>query len=246
VSRQDKLKTGTREQVLDKLAEIARRLSELDGAIGRLKPSDERHAVLRSIVRFAADQLHSLQVLYTFATEFRAWVARNLYETLLWCRYVLASDESLTSFTTGVQWDEIEMLEGLASVAPEEERSFGRRAQQIRRSLAKQGRSVAKSKRPKPLSEEVGAGREHEGFYKLYSKYVHPTAWLLYGPRDRVHDREVRNIFLIKAQVYAVEIGRMVSTATGVDAGGWTRGREEVAPKEVAQHPATPKGAGPQ
>lgn len=53
------------------------------------------------------------------------------------------------------------------------------------------------------LAASSGASEEYDAFYKLYSKYVHPSAYYLMGDHRQVHSGEVRDIFLDRAVIYA-------------------------------------------
>jgi len=52
------------------------------------------------------------------------------------------------------------------------------------------------------LADECGAKEEYEAFYKLYSKYAHPSAYYLMGDYRQVHAGWVRDIFLDRAVLY--------------------------------------------
>lgn len=52
------------------------------------------------------------------------------------------------------------------------------------------------------LATRTGAEDEYRGFYKLYSKYAHPSAYLLFADRREVWSGYVRDIFLDRAVRY--------------------------------------------
>lgn len=53
------------------------------------------------------------------------------------------------------------------------------------------------------LAAKTGAEEEYKSFYKLYSKYAHPSAYLLMADRREVWSGYVRDIFLDRAVRYA-------------------------------------------
>lgn len=53
------------------------------------------------------------------------------------------------------------------------------------------------------LAETTGALDEYKSFYKLYSKYAHPSAYLLMADRRQVWSLYARKIFLDRAVLYA-------------------------------------------
>lgn len=54
-------------------------------------------------------------------------------------------------------------------------------------------------------AEAVGEKAEYEAFFKLYSKYVHPSSFLLNGNPKSVHSPVFFNILVIQAQRYAAD-----------------------------------------
>lgn len=65
-----------------------------------------------------------------------------------------------------------------------------------------------KSKHPRTpsfstLAIQTAAEAEYKSFYKLYSKYAHPSAYLLMADRRAVWSGFVRNVFLDRAVRYA-------------------------------------------
>ena len=53
------------------------------------------------------------------------------------------------------------------------------------------------------LAEMTGTLDEYKSFYKLYSKYAHPSAYLLMADRREVWSSYAREIFLDRAVLYA-------------------------------------------
>lgn len=53
------------------------------------------------------------------------------------------------------------------------------------------------------LAEASGWESEYDSFYKLYSKYAHPSAYYLLADHRVVHAAMVRDIFLDRAVVYS-------------------------------------------
>lgn len=46
---------------------------------------------------------------------------------------------------------------------------------------------------------------EYLGLYGLFSKYVHPSAWLIVKP-DKAWAKEITNTFVVRAQTYAMDL----------------------------------------
>ena len=75
------------------------------------------------------------------------------------------------------------------------------------------------------LARRTGAEDEYNGFYKLYSKYAHPSAYLLMADRRHVWSGYVRDIFLDRAVRYAGHCATVMSI--------FLRKSSEVSPPEA-------------
>ncbi len=56
------------------------------------------------------------------------------------------------------------------------------------------------------LAELLGAVEEYQIFYKLYSKYTHPSAYYLLSSNTEKESDELRFVFLIQSAKYVKEI----------------------------------------
>jgi hypothetical protein len=71
-----------------------------------------------------------------------------------------------------------------------------------------------KCKMPFPtnkLAESVGRETEYAAFFKLYSKYVHPTAWSILWADNNGELNPFRPLFLTDAQKYALAVIETIS-----------------------------------
>ena len=66
------------------------------------------------------------------------------------------------------------------------------------------------------LSKKAGVHNEHKALYRLYSKYVHASAWLLFSTKERARANDVRTIFTIKTQFYAGDTFARISDAVAL------------------------------
>jgi len=192
--------------------------SELIGLASNLNTSrllNERLFLLQKLVCYAGFQMKYLQQAYGFSTEFYAWIARNMFEIYLIVRSVLSSDENAKKFISRHAFDEIDILDGIKKI-PESGHSkettvIDKRIGVINDLVEKHGMTFSKAPRMAELAGETGLTNDYEGFYKFYSKYVHPSSWLILGDREKVHSSEYRNIFLIMAQFYAGLVAQVAS-----------------------------------
>jgi len=154
-------------------------------------------------------------------TEFYAWITRDLFELSLLIRYVLISPDNLRKFAAELAVDEIEMLQGMREIVQPEQvelkEAIENRIKQVQEILAKHQMIPSKPIPVARLAKATNMEKEYRAFFKLYSKYVHPSCWLLMGSRERIHSPWIRDTFLIQAQYYTGIISKVVSDATGIE-----------------------------
>ena len=107
-----------------------------------------------------------------------------------------------------VDRDDFDILESVVafhgSPTPETQRVFDDHAR----------RKQSKHKRTPnyiDLTTRTGAQDEYKSFYKLYSKYAHPSAYLLMGDRREVWSGYIRDIFLDRAVLYAEHCAKVMN-----------------------------------
>ncbi|MGH7492959.1 MAG: DUF5677 domain-containing protein [bacterium] len=66
------------------------------------------------------------------------------------------------------------------------------------------------------LAKKVDMEKEYKAFFKLYSKYVHPSSWIIIGAEEEINGSMYRDTFLLQLQVYASMILQKVTEETGV------------------------------
>jgi hypothetical protein len=213
---------GTEDEVLAHLEMIAKHLREVHGeAVKRheiVAGMDNRGVMLANLAARSSIEVARLAEWIKAPTEQVAWVARNLYELNLRVHYILISKENVDRFFAESISDEIELLRSMKTLQPSggnvanlkliDDRIAARVAR-----LEREGLAPVKSMGSWELAKEIGAEREHQAFYKLYSKYVHPTGYLLNRRTGRMPkiNELVDRILLVNAQQYAIDTLRRVA-----------------------------------
>jgi hypothetical protein len=138
------------------------------------------HDVIRNLSQYVVDA--DLPLL--------AWTTRNMFELETILVYVTASPENLASFLDDVILDEIQVRSAaivlnLDRTDPTTARRQDEAIERLRKRKAEIGitrdspfRTIDMARKISPERE-----REHQALNKLYSKIVHPTAYLLMGGR---------------------------------------------------------------
>lgn len=211
---------GSVEKVQEILKEQENLFLNLAYKIRDSKSRDEKHLFLHNFVVYTAIQIKYLSVTLDFPTEFHAWIARNLFELSILARYVSLSADNLKEYSTELPNDEIEILEGMKEIVPPEEKAtlhdITDRITALKNVTANYDRVLHRYKSTANLAKKTGMEKEYNAFFKLYSKYVHPSAWLIHGSTERVHRDEIKKTFLVQALLYARIISKIVSDETGI------------------------------
>ena len=192
---------------LDTMITHAAYLEQRDDIVDPLARS-----VLEVAPSFILKQLKRLRAHLDDEADIVAWLSRSLMELLFMLRYMYSGRK---------QYDELikEQLKDLKDIekmlypdgtvradAPDGVRSFNADMQKLWEEMQKYGIEPEKLKSPKParyFAEGAGLLHEYQRGWKIHSKYVHPSVYLLFGKRGFVYGDGARLYFWALAQFYA-------------------------------------------
>jgi hypothetical protein len=137
-------------------------------------------------------------------TDLIAHATRNIFETHLIYRHLMAGGggEFMSRMVEELRRDDFDLLEGLV---------FGRLdtpgfPQDLRAHHADlKAQNFKKTPTVRELAEECGAEEEYGRFYKLYSKYAHPSIYHLFGDRREVYSQTAIAIVIERSILYLEE-----------------------------------------
>ena len=179
----------------------------------------ERNLVLYNLLAKTKLYLYCLMKSLNEPTEQLGFITRSLFELNLITRYVLMNEENLKRFVAQTGEDRIKILEGILEFredsSKENVKIIEEEINRIKTLKQKYGLTSVKSLPSfKDIAHTVGLGKEYKALYKLFSKYVHPSPYIINGSPEEVHSNEVRNIFLIHAQLYAEDTFQRIKEET--------------------------------
>lgn len=61
------------------------------------------------------------------------------------------------------------------------------------------------------LAKKTGNKEEYDAFFRLYSKYVHPSSWLINAQVNDSDNPVLRNVFLLQSQFYTTYLLKVAS-----------------------------------
>jgi hypothetical protein len=103
--------------------------------------------------------------------------------------------------------DEKAITEGLLGLAQDESRSavgiLRNRLSEIDDICKRHGIDPSRPFQIGNLARDVGCTEDYNALYKLFSKYVHPSSYLVNMPDEVRRNDETLNIFLIHASLYS-------------------------------------------
>lgn len=175
---------------------------------------------------YICKQIERLRLLLKDEVDIVAWISRNLMELFFTLRYMYSSRERYDEVITEQLKDlkEIEELLYPNSMppedAPDEVKSFHSDTQILWEKLEEYKVKRGDLKRPqsvKHFAEGANLLHEYNRGWRIHSKYVHPTSYLLFGKKSFVYGKDARHFFWVMAQYYAAwnlrDLNEMVEAA---------------------------------
>jgi len=179
--------------------------------------------VLDSAPSFIRKQIERLQLHLEDDADIIAWISRTLMELFFMLRYMYNSRDRYDEVIKE-QFKDLRDIEKIicsevapSDDAPEDVKSFISDMQKLWQAL--QGYGVERDELKKPnqayyYAEGAGLVDEYRRSWKIHSKYMHPTSYLLFGKRSFVYGDGARLFFWAVAQHYAArnlrDIHRMI------------------------------------
>lgn len=213
---EDKVKFGSYEEIENNLSCLGLELRRcaLDMPVG--KKDDYIGFALCKLVSYAASLTETLISFLKMSIELNAWTARNLFECYLIASYIISDISNAKEFLAQKATDELEIYESLLTLkhsgtTKDAEKPVLERMEHIRNTMKKHSLAKLNHWTVSRLAKQTGNKEEYDVFFKLYSKYVHPSSWLINGEKSEFDNQTYRNVFLIQAQYYISCLLKIVS-----------------------------------
>lgn len=145
-----------------------------------------------------------------------AFSARSLFELNLRARHILLSDDNLRQWMAEAVIDSIQVVEGILELregrSPTDVSRLQGEIERLRslatkHDLASRGKPLGVGE----LANVVGQKTDYRTFFKLYSKLVHPSAYLVNGVAAQ-WDEVLRHALTVNLQLYAFDLLERVRT----------------------------------
>lgn len=143
-----------------------------------------------------------------------AWHVRNLHEIDLTLRYITSDEANVAVWSAQMFGDEIDVVEGFLVLAKEmstaDRERLTARAAGIRSHAIAMGLTIGRPWRTSEIAKATGRDLEYRLFYKFYSKFVHPTSWIVNGRPARTGSQAYRDLLVGLAQALGDRISRIM------------------------------------
>lgn len=203
----DKTTTGNDSDVKKNLDRILRLIVDEAQKVFPNDGNDVVSEIIRRTALCSALNLRMMIDLYDYPVECIAWISRNLFEMNLLIEYSIRFPEKAKEFCLQKGSDEIEILEGISKLSSTiNTNSVRERIDHLQEAIRKHGSDTIKHFTVADMAGKVGMKEEYDAFFKFYSKYVHPSAWLIFASEEEKANSNYRNIFLYQAQYYSARI----------------------------------------
>ena len=146
--------------------------------------------------------------------------ARNLFECYLLTAYIIDEPTRAKEFISQKAFDELEINEGFLSLTTANTsvaavKMIKDRKGEINKLMENFGLTPSKHWTVSQLAQQTNNKVEYDAFFKLYSKYVHPSSWIMNSYNYEYDNPVFRNIFFSQGQIFTKRILKLISKYQG-------------------------------
>jgi hypothetical protein len=195
------------EYTVDRVRTNARVYQQLLRSSPQLTDNAPDQELVRQPLRAYLDlQLERLHDWAEGSVDLLALVTRSLLELLFWVEYVLQTKENAARFFDERRIDLAELVrKAISAFEAEAKELFDETPDGLSALLTIKGKRVDGSKR----------GHLDAYTFKLCSKYIHPSSWLLVDLEEHLNSEMNRKLFWMMSLRYAANISALLALAPG-------------------------------
>lgn len=209
-SLKDHVRNGTESDLKLALEKMQERFLEVSNWVIENKERNNENLALYNLFSSVIQYLRVLYISINENISILALSTRSLYELNLTIRSVLENSENFNSWCSEAITDKIQILEGLLGIQTISSMSKQREileAEIERLKSIRDRHNLPTIKSPASagqIAKELGLSEEHKNLYKLFSKIVHPSSYLVNDYKNAA-STEIKMILQIHAQIYALD-----------------------------------------
>ncbi|MGC3875372.1 DUF5677 domain-containing protein [Halomonas sp. GXIMD04776] len=168
----------------------------------------KKRVVLVNLLSSTSDYLELMKSSLDFHISVLALCTRSIYEINIRIRSLIEHQDEMAKWQSEAVTDKVQTLEGILSLANESENikeqyTLKSEIERLNNLVEKYGFPTVKQPASTGnLANKVGQEKEHKALFKLYSKLIHPSSYLVndYGSASSLENQK---ILQIHAQLYA-------------------------------------------
>jgi len=207
-------------ELLEKLSSIVLELNEEASKLLINKETDYRIVALRGLSNYTSIVFDRLITNPNVPIEHTAISARNLFECYLLVAYIVDDPSKAKEFISQKAFDELEINESFLSLTTTNTsetsiKMIQERIDYIKKVMESAELTPSKYWNVGHLALLTNNKLEYDAFFKLYSKYIHPSSWIVNSPEHEYDNPVFKNIFFLQGQMYTERIVKLISKYQG-------------------------------
>lgn len=209
----DLIKEMPQDQMLSHLDTVK---SYFKNAIEHIEKQPRSHKTIihSNLCKLLIEKITMIQNGWEQSIDIVASSCRYFFETNLLLKYLELKDANYDAFVASAAFDEIEIYEGVLTLQTVADKTQERKillehidfvkALLVKHKCEQYTKEHKLIKSMRGLAEATKCESEYDAFYKLFSKYLHPSSWIV--NKADASSITFKNLFLIQAQLYAGEV----------------------------------------
>jgi len=211
-------------RLMDDLSEelnlIVSELNEESSKLVINNETDYRLVAFRGISSYTKVLLDRLITNQNAPIEHIAISARNLFECYLLTVYIIDDPSKAKEFISQKAFDELEINDGFlflttTNTSAEAIKMIQDRNDYINKLTKNFGLTPSRHWTVRHLALQTDNKIEYDAFFKLYSKYVHPSSWIVNSHDYEYENPVFKNIFFSQGQIFTKRIVKLISKYQG-------------------------------
>ena len=198
--------------------ELSLIVAELNEEASKLiinKQTDYRIVALRGICNYTRILFDRLITNQNAPIEHIAISARNLFECYLLTAYMIDDSSRAKDFISQKAFDELEVNDGFLSLTTTNTsaatiKMIQDRKDYINKLMENFELTPSRHWTVSHLAEQTNNKLEYNAFFKLYSKYVHPSSWIMNSHNYEYDNPVFRDIFFSQGQIFTKRIVNLI------------------------------------
>ena len=179
------------------------------------KETDYRVVALRGLSNYTRILFERLISNQNAPIEHIAISARNLFECYLLVAYVVDEPSRAKEFISQKAFEELEINEGFLSLTTKTTsetsiKMIHDRMDYIKKLMKSAELTPSRHWNVSYLASQTNNKIEYDAFFKLYSKYVHPSSWIVNSHNYEYDNIVFKNIFFSQGQIFTKRIVKLI------------------------------------